>query len=63
LSDRPGWSTPARRALTAAGIHRLEQLARMSEAELRGLHGIGPHALAALHRAMAARGLSFAAGK
>jgi hypothetical protein len=35
----------------------------MSEAELRGLHGIGPHALAALHRAMAARGLSFAAGK
>jgi DNA-directed RNA polymerase alpha subunit len=59
----PKLAAPARRALAAAGIHRLEQLARMREAELRGLHGIGPNALETLRRALAARGLSFSSGK
>lgn len=61
-SDLPaGLAAPARRALAGAGIRRLEQLTRMSEAELKDLHGIGPNALRQLREALAARGLSFAA--
>ena len=51
---------PAQRALLGAGYRRLEQLAEVSEAEIRGLHGIGPKALAQLRRALQARGLTFA---
>lgn len=54
---------PARRALAAAGIQRLEQLTKFSEAEIKDLHGIGPNALAQLRRALSAKGLSFAEGK
>ena len=54
---------PARRALAGAGIQRLEQLTKFSEAEVKQLHGIGPNALAQLRRALSARGLSFANGK
>jgi HPt (histidine-containing phosphotransfer) domain-containing protein len=54
---------PARRALAAAGIQRLEQLARLSEDEVKQLHGIGPNALNQLRRALRARGLSFAHGR
>jgi hypothetical protein len=57
----PGLAAPARRALDGAGITRLDQLARLSEAEVKALHGIGPNALAVLRRALAARGLSFRA--
>ena len=52
---------PARRALTNAGINRLEQLAEFSEDEVKQLHGIGPNAIAQLRRALSARGLSFKA--
>jgi hypothetical protein len=52
--------SPARRALAAAGYTRLEQLTRISEAELRRLHGMGPKALDQLRRAMAASGHTFA---
>jgi hypothetical protein len=62
-SDLPKLSAPARRALAGAGIARLEQLARLSEAEVKGLHGIGPNALETLRRALAVKGLSFAGGK
>ena len=51
---------PAQRALAQAGITRLEQLSRLSEAEVARLHGIGPHALVTLRRAMAEKGLGFA---
>jgi hypothetical protein len=51
---------PARRALAAAGYTRLEQLTRVSEAELGRLHGMGPRALDQLRRALAAGGRSFA---
>jgi DNA-directed RNA polymerase alpha subunit len=34
-------AAPARRALAEAGIERLEQLTKMSEAEIKQLHGIG----------------------
>ena len=54
---------PAQRVLAAAGYRRLEQLAELSEAELKQLHGIGPKALDLLRRALSAKGLSFAAEK
>lgn len=56
-----GLSNPARRALAAAGITRLEQLARFSEAELLALHGFGPKSIRILTPVLAARGLTFAA--
>ncbi len=55
----PELAAPARRALDRAGIVRLEQLARLSQAEVGQLHGIGPQALALLRRALGAKGLSF----
>jgi predicted RecB family nuclease len=59
----PGLSRPAQRALSNAGYLRLEQLARLNEAEVERLHGVGPKALAQLRRALVANGLSFADGK
>ena len=59
----PGLSRPAQRALTNAGYRRLEQLTRVSQAEVEGLHGVGPKALALLRRALVANGLSLADGK
>jgi predicted flap endonuclease-1-like 5' DNA nuclease len=58
-SDLPKLAAPAQRALAGAGITRLDQLSRMSEAELARLHGIGPNAIDALRRALQAKGLSF----
>jgi len=57
----PKLAAPARRALAGAGIVRLEQLVKFSEAEIAGLHGMGPKALALLRRALRAKGLSFKA--
>ncbi|GAB2600423.1 helix-hairpin-helix domain-containing protein [Pseudactinotalea suaedae] len=45
---------PATRALAEAGITSLDELARLSEAELASLHGIGPKAVAILRDALAA---------
>jgi hypothetical protein len=59
----PGLAAPAMRALVGAGYMRLEQLAEVSETEIKQLHGIGPNALKQLHSALAAKGLSFAKGK
>lgn len=60
-SDFPaGLSAPARRALGGAGYVRLEQLARVSEAELKKLHGMGPKAIDLLRAALEEKGLSFA---
>ena len=56
-------SAPARRALVGAGYLRLEQLTRLSEAEIKQLHGVGPSALKQIRRALGAKGLSFADGK
>ncbi len=38
-------AAPARRALFGAGYVRLEQLTKLSESEVKQLHGIGPNAL------------------
>jgi hypothetical protein len=53
---------PARRALEGAGFRTLEQLSRVSEREVAGLHGIGPSALKVLRAALAEKGLGFARG-
>ena len=55
----PKLSQPAQRALAGAGIQRLAQLAKHSEAEIKHLHGIGPNALEKLRSALVAKGLSF----
>lgn len=59
-SDLPKLASPAQRALTGAGITRLVQLTKISEAELSRLHGIGPNAIKKLREALQAKGMSFA---
>lgn len=51
---------PARRALRDIGITRVEQLAAHREADLLGLHGVGPKAIRLLRDALERRGLAFA---
>jgi uncharacterized protein YdhG (YjbR/CyaY superfamily) len=58
----PKLAAPARRALSAAGYTRLDQLAQVSEPDLKRLHGMGPTAIVALREALHARGLSFQPG-
>ena len=53
-------SAPAQRALAGAGHFWLADLAKVREAEVKQLHGIGPRAMKTLRSAMEARGLSFA---
>ena len=55
-----GLAQPAQRALAGAGIQSLEQLAQLSQAEIKHLHGIGPNALEKLRRALSDNGLTFA---
>jgi hypothetical protein len=54
-----GVAKPALRALFAAGLTMLDHLARVSEAELAKLHGMGPKALSRLRAALVAKGLDF----
>lgn len=58
----PKIGAPAMRALEAAGYSRLEQLTKVSEAELGQLHGMGPKALGILRETLKEKGLSFNAG-
>jgi hypothetical protein len=59
-SDLPtALAKPAQRALAGAGYVRLEQLTKVSEAEVMKLHGMGPKALDQIRRALAAKGLAF----
>jgi len=60
-SDLPtALSAPAKRALIGAGCTRLEDVAKLSEKELKQLHGVGPNAVEKLRRALNDHGLSFA---
>ena len=52
-------AAPAMRALANAGYTRLEQLALVSEEDVKKLHGIGPNALKLLSQALHDKGLSF----
>lgn len=56
-------SKPAVRALHGAGCYTLQQVSRMSEAEVMQLHGIGKNAILQLRDALREKGLSFAAEK
>jgi uncharacterized protein YdhG (YjbR/CyaY superfamily) len=58
----PKLAAPARRALSAAGYTRLDQLAQVPESDLTKLHGMGATAIAALRDALHERDLSFHAG-
>jgi uncharacterized protein YdhG (YjbR/CyaY superfamily) len=58
----PRLGAPARRALSAAGYTRLDQLAAVSERDLKKLHGMGPSAITTLREALQKRGLSFHPG-
>ena len=61
ISDLPvGLSSPARRALTRAGITQLEQLTQVRESDLYRLHGMGAKAIGQLRVALAARGWGLA---
>jgi len=55
----PKLGAPAERALAGAGIRKLKQLAKFSEAEIKQLHGVGPNAIGKLREALAEQGLSF----
>jgi hypothetical protein len=52
MTDLPKLAAPARRALAAAGIAKLEDLRRFGEAEIAALHGMGPNAMASLAAAL-----------
>jgi predicted RecB family nuclease len=56
-----GLAQPAIRALTGAGITRIEHLANFTESEITKLHGMGPNAIAKIREALDSRGLKFAA--
>lgn len=51
---------PARGVLVVAGYFQFEQLSKVSESEIKALHGIGPNALKQWRSALEAKGLSFA---
>lgn len=59
MSELPKLAAPAQRALNSAGVTHLKQLTKVSEAELRQLHGMGPKALGILRETLKAQGLSF----
>ena len=61
MSAFPSLAAPARRALAGAGVDRVEQLARLTEAEVAALHGMGPNAMLTLKALMAAKGVAFRA--
>ncbi len=57
-----GVAKPAVRALIAAGYTTLDQLSKAGEADIAGLHGMGPKALGILREALMERGKSFMSG-
>ncbi|WP_139994879.1 DNA-binding protein [Paenibacillus paridis] len=59
-SDLPKIGQPALRALSNAGIYRLEQFTKITEADLLKLHGVGPKAVRILIEVLKEKGLSFA---
>ncbi len=55
----PGVAAPALRALKAAGVRSVADLAQWTEAELAALHGMGPKALGILRATLEATGRRF----
>lgn len=58
-----GLAKPAARALTHSGLLTLEHIAKISEDELKQLHGIGPKAVELIRQALERNGLSFSENK
>lgn len=58
LDELPKIAAPATRALHAAGITTLLQLAGVPRQELAALHGMGPKALRIIDEALADHGLA-----
>jgi hypothetical protein len=54
-----GLAAPARRALEGASLTTAAKLSRMTEAQVRELHGMGPNALSKLRETLAKQGLGF----
>ncbi|MBX3004339.1 MAG: hypothetical protein KF821_00755 [Anaerolineales bacterium] len=54
-------SNPARSALEHAGITTLSKLAKYTEKEILGLHGIGPASMPTLRKVLKDAGLAFRA--
>ncbi|MCL4253308.1 MAG: DNA-binding protein [Anaerolineae bacterium] len=54
-----GIGRPATSALLEAGYTRLEQLTKVSEADIKRLHGVGPKAIDVLRATLAEKGWSF----
>ena len=52
-------AAPARRALDGASLVTLEKIAKRSEAEVFGLHGMRPNAMEKLRAALKREGLQF----
>jgi hypothetical protein len=52
-------SKPAQRALTNQGILTAEDLARLTESEVKAFHGIGPSSIPVLRAALREHGLKF----
>lgn len=57
----PGIASPAKRALAAAGVTRVADLARFTEAEVKAWHGIGPRVIVALKELLEQHGVNFRA--
>ncbi len=53
-------AAPAQRALAGAGYKNLEDMARVSEGQIKRLHGIGPRAIETLKNALREQGMEFA---
>lgn len=58
IGDLPAIGRPANSALLAQGVTTLDQVAGLSEADLRALHGVGPKAVRLLREALVGRGLA-----
>ncbi|TFE19661.1 bis(5'-nucleosyl)-tetraphosphatase (symmetrical) YqeK [Cohnella luojiensis] len=54
-----GLSKPAQRALSGSGLWKLEQISKLSEAELLQLHGLGSKSIRQIREALEMKGLSF----
>lgn len=59
MTPLPKCSAPAERALKAAYIDTLEQLATYTKQEVSALHGVGPNVLLVLESALHEQGLRF----
>lgn len=59
----PGIAAPAKRALAAAGVVKVADLSRFTEAEVAAWHGIGPRVLVALKGLMAQQNVNYRTDK